>query len=396
MSVAEWRGDLDVLREQLERRHADLFRWMERDRWRDGIVRLGEALDSLRWYETVAEMARLTAMVGDGHTELAVAQSATGFRFFPIGIGLFDDGQRVISVPPEHAEVLGARVVRIGSLRGDSALARLEPYMARDNELEFLHMGPTLLMTAELLGAAGIIDGPDRGRYVVTHDGRAMDTLELAPRRRSDLGLSGWHRVRSREGRRTSLAESRRQEPYWFRWLPESGTLYVQLNQSSDAEEGPSIADLAREVFRVADRERPARLVFDLRNNTGGNFHRNRPLIEGVSERPWLERPGRVFAITGPTTFSAGMMMALELRRDTQALLVGRPSRGRPNGSYNVETFRLPVSGIIVSYSDRFHEPWPELGAADRLPVDIPVAHMWSDFRDGRDPAMEAILAFRG
>lgn len=396
MGVEEWRRDLDFLAEELERYHADLFRWIEPGRWREAVARVDRAVDSLRWYEVVAEMSRLTAMVGDGHTELAVPQVATGFRFFPVGIGIFDDGQRVVSVPPEHSHALGARVVRIGGLRADSALERLEPYLARDNELEFLHMGPTLLITAELLAAAGVIEDPDRGRYVIAQEGAAPDTLVLAPRARSELDTSGWLRVREREGRPTPVAERRPGDPYWFEWLPESETLYVQLDQSRDAEDGPSIADLAREVFRAADRERPEHLVFDLRDNTGGNFHRTRPLVEGVLERPWLDRRGRVFAITSPTTFSAGMMMALELRRDTETLLVGRPSRGRPNGTYNAETFRLPVSGISVSYTDRFHEPWPELGEADRLPVDIPVPNTWSDFRGGRDAAMEAILAFGG
>ena len=134
------------------------------------------------------------------------------------------------------------------------------------------------------------------------------------------------------------------------------------------------------------------RFVFDLRHNTGGNFHRNEPLIEGIRQRPEINRPGKLFVITGRTTFSAATIAAIDLKRGTDAVLVGEPSRGRPNGYSDEKHLRLPNSGIEVNYSPLYREAMPELGDAPFLPVDLPVARSFEDYRDGHDPVMAAIL----
>ena len=134
--------------------------------------------------------------------------------------------------------------------------------------------------------------------------------------------------------------------------------------------------------------------MVDLRHNTGGNFHRNEPLIEGIRSRPEINRRGKLFVITSRTTFSAATIAAIDLERQTEAILVGEPSRGRPNGYSDEKHLRLPNSNVEVNYSPLYRAAMPELGDAPYLPVELPVEATFEEYRDGRDPVLAAILAY--
>lgn len=138
------------------------------------------------------------------------------------------------------------------------------------------------------------------------------------------------------------------------------------------------------------------RFVVDLRYNTGGNYHRNAPLIEGIAKRSRINRPGHLFVLTGRTTFSAATLAAIHLAQQTEAVFVGEPSRGKPNGYSDEKLLRLPNSKIEVNYSPIYRGATPELGDAPYLPVDVAVERTFEDYRDGRDPVLEAALAYDG
>ncbi len=134
------------------------------------------------------------------------------------------------------------------------------------------------------------------------------------------------------------------------------------------------------------------RLVVDLRLNGGGNGYLNQALIHGIIRSDLNER-GRLFAVIGRTTFSAAMMCTMDLERETQAIFVGEPTSARPNHYSESGELSLPNSGVPVGYSWLF---WQLSDARDARPwvaPHLPAALSSRDDREGRDPALEAILA---
>jgi hypothetical protein len=75
-------------------------------------------------------------------------------------------------------------------------------------------------------------------------------------------------------------------------------------------------------------------------------------------------------------------------------MFVGEAPRAVPSRQADAEAFSLPNSGLEVSYSSLLRQPFPELSDATEIPLDIPAPPTWSSYRAGRDPALEAILAF--
>ena len=87
-----------------------------------------------------------------------------------------------------------------------------------------------------------------------------------------------------------------------------------------------TLAEFCDRVFAEVARDEVRRLVLDLRWNRGGGNHLNRALLHHLIRSEKLERPGSFFVITGGGTFSAAMMLAIDLERHTHAVFFGEPT----------------------------------------------------------------------
>ncbi len=80
MTGEQWQQDLAWLAEKLPAKHGDAFQQVSRTDFEAAVARLDERIPSLERREVLAELGRIVALVGDGHTELWLPQEATGFR----------------------------------------------------------------------------------------------------------------------------------------------------------------------------------------------------------------------------------------------------------------------------------------------------------------------------
>jgi hypothetical protein len=396
MTPEKWHKDLTFLARDLPGRHADFFRRLDRARFERAVNGLDRRLPELQDHQVAVELSRLVAMASDGHTELALTQEATGFRRYPLllyefGAGLGDE-LRIVAAGGGLEGAVGGRVTRIGELATRAAAARVEPLLARDNDMEILHAGPAYLAIPEVLHALGI--APDMESLALTAALATGEerTVTVRPEGQPGTDPREWASARALGGASTPLYLQKTDENYWFTYLEDGRTLYCQYNRCTDGSDGPSIKAFAREMFAFADGHPVEKLVVDLRLNPGGNFRLSAPIVDGVRARPDLTGPDHLFVITGRRTFSAGMVTALLLERDAGATIAGEHSRGTPNGSANHEWFHLPNSRLQVDFTDQWHTPWPELGDAPYLPVDLEARVTFADYLAGRDPVLEAIL----
>lgn len=135
-------------------------------------------------------------------------------------------------------------------------------------------------------------------------------------------------------------------------------------------------------------------MVIDLRRNEGGDFQRFREFLLPIIEaRPAINRAGGLFVIIEPGTFSAAGVNALDLRNRTHAILVGAPAGIRPNHYGDHGEFRLPNSGLRISYSTQYHRFGAETDS--EITPDKLIVSTWEEFRAGRDPVMEWILSYK-
>src|SRR5262245_31744195 len=104
-----WREDLDFLAEELPKRHVSLFHTMSQAQFEQAVQALREQIPGLARHQVIVELARIVALIGDGHSRLDLSDGPNvGFRRYPLRLYLYSDGLFVQAA--EDAQAVGARV----------------------------------------------------------------------------------------------------------------------------------------------------------------------------------------------------------------------------------------------------------------------------------------------
>lgn len=374
LTPAQWQEDLAALIRILTTEHGAPFHHVREADFRRAARGIAAATPRSTGPEIAAAFRRLSMMIGDGHT--GVALPARQPRF-PLRTFWFDDGIGIVATLPEHRALLGARVRAVGGVPIGEVLRRLRPYSPM-NETEWSYRAvlPALINRPHILEAAGIARGgrvawtfamPDGGRRTVM-----LDAGEFPIVGRALLGGG------------PPLWERRPDEPFWMRQWPASGTLYVNFRGYR------GLAANAAALGRALDEMRPLRLVIDMRDNGGGDYTLGRELlIPEIVRRPWINRRGALYVLVGRYTFSAAMVNAADFRSMTQAILVGEPIGEKPNSWQESRRFYLPNSGLPVGVSTLFYRFAPE--GVEAIEPDIYAPPTLRDWARGDDPAMAAV-----
>jgi tetratricopeptide (TPR) repeat protein len=395
-----WREDLRHMAREMEARHKNLFHTTTRGQFEGAVRRLHERIPALARHQIVVELARIAASVGDGHTNVAPTRDPKiGFRTLPFKLYLFGDGLFVRAAERGHAGLLGARVVRVGEATPEEAVARAREIVGRDNEMNVKFFAPLLLAMPEVLHALGLSDGPDAARFTFEKSGR-QQTLTLRPSGPADLlppdtDLSwlpkeGW--VDMRDGAPTPLWLEDPKNKFRFEQLPGSKVVYAQINEvNGKADE--SLADFSKRLLAFVEANEVEKLVLDLRLNRGGNGMLLRPLVVGLIKSK-VNRPGRLFALIGRSTWSAAQFLLNDLEGYTDVLFVGEPSGSKGNTYGDSRRITLPNSGVTVRVSVYYWQDWAPWDARPWTAPHVTAELSSEEYRAGGDPALKAALGY--
>jgi hypothetical protein len=120
-------------------------------------------------------------------------------------------------------------------------------------------------------------------------------------------------------------AESATLEPrlrgYSYYISPVDLTVYVRFNTVRD-EGGKPVHAFIRRMFENADSAGARRLVIDLRSVAGGDARLLVPLIKGVATRDRFVRPGGLYVVVGPNSFSPAQNAATLLQQYASPIFV--------------------------------------------------------------------------
>lgn len=402
LETARWREDLAQLARELVERHGDAFHTTTPEVWRKGVEALEERIPALARHEIVVEMMRLVAAIGDGHTSVPVLfDPAAGFHALPLRLGSFEEGLFVEAGEPALREAIGARVLAIGGVPTDEANGRVAPLVARDNDIWLRTMAPLYLAVTEILHAVGLSDDPLAATLDLERDGRRWSlTVPARPEPfRIEHGPHtgtprGWVDAGGGSAAAPALRWSNPGRAYWSEYVAEHRTLYVQYDQVNDAPHGPGVHAFFEEALATADREPVERLILDIRENSGGEGFLNTGVVKRILRRPELDRPGRLFVVIGRRTFSAAQALAHELERWTEAIFIGEPTGSSPRFYGDHSFFRLAHSGVLISAAPTWWQPGGPYDRRAYLPPRLAFEPRFEDYVAGRDPAVEAVLAW--
>ena len=373
-------------------------------------LRLRAEAGTLNRDQFTLRIAEIAALANNGHTE--VFTFGQRVPRIPVRFYLFADGLRVLDADAAHHDLLGARIDRIDHHRIDDIYRIIRRYRGGVDALRRNSLLP-MLAAPGLLQAAGMADNADGLTLTgVLATGApfemrlpaetTMPTI-LWPTMGRLLMPGALKGVDSVLSGRADLPVSLQQpdRAYWSQPLAARG-FYVRLLQNA----GNGITAFLDVTLTQIRTDHPAFVVLDMRMNPGGDYMTTyafaRALPKAAGDAP-------IYILTSPWTFSAAIttIAALKEEGDARVKIVGENVGDRLDFWAEGKLFSLPNSGHLVQYATGRHVyngPCNDTAQCFwlnyRYPVRVhslrpDIAAPWTfvAYRDGRDPALAAVLS---
>jgi hypothetical protein len=410
LPTARWQEDLTFLVKTLEASHPDPYTHISRQRFHRAVAALRRDIPALSRPQIVVRMMQLVASIQDGHTTLNPFDP-NGFNvWFPVRFYWFRDGIFITATDEAHKALVGARVLTIGRLPAEEAARRASSLQGADNTFARQeHLA--YLANATALYALHILPTPDSLPLTVQISDGRPHTLCLRARRTTftEDNWIYWGEMYGPPGIRflatrhlLASSEFRKGLPFlplhlrdrycfWFTYLEEKKTLYMQFNFVQNARE-ETFRAFHNRLFQWVDQHPVDTFILDIRYNSGGDGSLLIPFVHQFIKRDAINRPGHLYTLIGRKTFSAGVMLIDLMQTHTNTLFVGEPA-GAPLNSYgDPETYLLPNSRLELQVSRLYHQLSASNDKSRYFAPQIPAVFGSEDYFADRDPALEILL----
>jgi hypothetical protein len=394
-----WRYDIALLSREIKRMAINPFEFTPEREFDAFVSALLDRVPQLSDVQIDIELRKLFHMVGRSHSIVINGRPNPGaFHPLPFQTYFFNEGLFIVAADSAHKDLVGAQILRFGNSTAAEVLRTMSTIISARNEYRPLRIVPELLRSTTFPHALGLI--PDEDKVVLSL--RLLDGTTRTVTVATDQTLKGygdvpppdWTFLENIVPGPIPLYLKNRRANFWYEYLPESKTMYVSIYQLRNIPDDPHKA-FYEKLFKEIDAQDVARLVIDFRWNGGGNTANGRALVNEVLKRDKLNQKGKLFVIVGRFTLSASINVADWFEQETNAILVGEPSSDSPNfvGESNLVTLPWSKSRFLVS-----NLYWQYAGPIDTRQWLTPTLYAPPTFaaaKMNRDPAMEAILAYR-
>jgi hypothetical protein len=331
-------------------------------------------------------LGKLFAAADDGHTAgiPAYGEDPLFVRRYPMELRRFHDGVYVVGAKGAASPLLGGRVIRVNGEDVNEILRSLVASSAQGNRA-----WPASFV-ARLLSSPGWMAGLDVGGANVADAATFDVTLPSGEMRGASFSASEDREGLSKLERPKTFIEAAAHGRMNF--AARKGRVLVLYLGGMEDQEGRTFEQFTAEAASALSDLKLTRVIVDLRDNGGGNNMLAEPLRRTLIKSRF-NKPGGLYVLTSPSTFSAAMNFTTRLERETDAIFVGEPTGGAPNHFGDAKFAHGPQSGIPYIISTLRWQDSTPFDHRRWIAPDLPAPPLFSDWIKGRDAALEAALA---
>ncbi|MEO8559692.1 MAG: hypothetical protein ABI439_11560 [Rhodospirillales bacterium] len=417
-SAEQWNNSIDDLIVHLKGVHPDPFAKIGRLEFLRSAETLKKDILRLTEEQRMVRLMQLTASIGDGHTQVEPDRPDFGF-WYPINLAEFPDGYFITSAYKTNPELAGAQILKVSGRPVAEAVAMVRSLRGADNAFGN-RLDVRMLDNAALMRGLGLANAAYGLAITVRLANGQVATRTLAPiaanspvfkRNSSTFSWSGraetygpplgepkdWMTAFNGETAQAFRVHDERHPAHLTQRLaltsrnfPDAHTYYVQSNIVEDSLD-ESFRHFFSRAMREIDAARPTNVILDLRNNEGGDGSRVPELIPLFSKH--LSADQNLYVLTGPKTFSAAILWLGDFINFLHPTIVGEPAGAALNSFGDAHEYPLPEIGATSHISTLRNVKSNVNDLARLTPVDVPAPMTFADWRSGRDPAVDPILA---
>jgi hypothetical protein len=405
--INNWQDDIKYLKNELPKRHKDLFFSMSKKEFKTRLDNLSGEVNELTDFEICMKLQQLIAKIGDSHTNINYKKYINRNKIIIHRFYWFKDGIYFMDPLYKHS------IEKINGYPVEQIIDSLSTLITIDNNAMLKNNTLGFLQSLQILEYFGFVN-PNLPQFNVENSkGKVFFTLESHNNflSRIDslkrLGENPKNKNWYLEIFPDSIPFTWTKRKVFFRdkYFKDSGIYYVQYNKcwSKELEEQygdkgkakrmPSFREFEQKVIETIDSNDITRFIFDLRFNKGGNSPQGTAFIEKLSKIDKLNREGILFVIIGRDTYSSAILNAMDFKSTTKAIFVGEETEGSPNHFGDAKSFELPKTGVIVQYSTKYFKRTEN--NIKTLKPDIEIEISYNDFIKGIDPVFDWIIMYK-
>ncbi|MGC6389876.1 hypothetical protein ACMV8I_19815 [Ewingella sp. S1.OA.A_B6] len=416
LTPAQMREDLQYLQTQWAPKDLS-FNEQQREIFKHNVEEAVSNTETSSIADFALDIMRAVAIPRNGHTAAMVGNLLGDL---PIRMWWFADGLYILSAHPSHVDLVGALVVKIGTLSPDEALELVSPYISGTDQ-RIRYLSSTYLRCPAVLHRIGAIKEISKATMVLRLRDGTSRMVELDAALTPDPGdthipvLNGWsvlipddrdmpnrwpHVLDNIKNRSPGYAKP---TDFSMRWLSDDEKiLYIRsnrlLSQGSDRLDDKLIFVLQNQVVP----KQPHSVIIDLRLNNGGNFFNTLLFAQALPKL--IPNDGHVFVLISRATFSAAIVTVAMLKGagGNKVTLIGEPMGDNGHFWAEPDEMTLPNSKIVVFCSTKLEDY--EKGCDDlkacywatttfgpkniSLQPDVKIDVAFADYAAGKDPVL--------
>jgi hypothetical protein len=398
-TATDWQSDLRFLQTTVHNDYAFLLKKITPKDFDAKVEKLYQDIPTLQPHEILVGFSRLVAAFQYGHSSVSFNDKTVKFHRLPVHSMQFGDGVYLQAVTRDYPQAVGAKVLKIGDMPIDAALKAIYPVIPAENSQFFKAYSSDALETPEILHAQRVVPNlTNKIKLTLEKEGKIFDQVFEAKETFDTDEQYGFFKenktwLDARNSDKTPLYLTHLDKMYFFEYLPDSKTVYVRHSQIED-DPSEDIPTFYTRLFDFIEHNEVEKLVLDVRLNGGGNNYKNKAIVTSVIKSLKINQKGKFFVILGARTFSACQNLVNELHTYTNALFVGEPTSENINFYGDNRRIELPKTKVPVRLSFAWWQNKPQWENDDWLAPNLPIELSFDDYRNNRDPVLEAALRF--
>ncbi len=382
--VVSWDKDLDYLDSQMKSNEYEFSSLISLQLFDNTVNSIKKSIDSLQDYEIYIKIRQLIAALNVAHIS-TYPPSTQLFHFLPVFTRVFPDGVYIIAANQQNLGLLGKKIISIGGVSIQTVEDSLKKIISHENDYWFENQLPTDLSNAEILKYFGFTNSLNSVSIGIEVAG--IVSLPSTEKTISNI-TSGFSNLLY--GKSIPLYMQNQTSNYWYNYIADNKVLYIKYNACTESPQ-MSFDSFTNNIKNIIDSNQVKKVVVDIRNNEGGNSSIINPLLWYLEDSLFNQK-GKLFLITGRSTFSSALLNAISFKKYTNCILVGEPTGGKPNSFGEIGTFSLPNSGIYVSYCTKYFQTIS--GDPVSLFPDYDIEISFNDYINCFDPVLNFILSY--
>lgn len=377
--VTKWEEDINYFDSELKSKQYKFSSLISIQRYNNAITDIKNSIDSLRDYEIYLKLQQLVASFNVAHIVL-YASSQLNFHLLPFYTYSFSDGIYIIMADQNNSNLLGKKIIGYGGEPIKTVEDSLRKIISYENDYWFKEQLPKALSNVEVLKYYGFTSSLSSVDIDIEGIGKVtVNSVESAP---------GMNHIL--DGKIVPLYLQNQSSNYWDTFIEANRVLFIKYNKCSNAINFP-FTDFTNVVKEFISSHQVDKVVIDLRNNGGGNSSIINPLLDYLKSSSF-NQAGKLFIAVNRGTFSSALLNSISFSQQTNCILVGEPTGGKPNSYGEVLTFTLPNSQTKVQYCKKYFQTMSE--DPEALFPDHSIEITFGEYINCKDPVIDFILDY--